>query len=371
MAIFEKVKGNFGFGCMRLPLLSDSKVDLTQFSLMIDEYMAAGFNYFDTAHGYLGGESEKAIYECLVKRYSRESYVLVNKLSPWLFEEESDVRPLFDAQLRACGVDYFDVYLMHAQSRSNYEKCTKANAYNTVRELKKEGKIKHFGISFHDNAEFLDKLLTENPDIELVQLQFNYFDYEDERVQGRLCYETCIKHGKPVAVMEPVRGGSLVNLVDEADKVLRNLAGGSNASYAIRFAASFDSVRIVLSGMSDIHQMRDNLSYMKDFKPFSDEEFEAVHKVAEIIRSKTRVPCTACAYCVTECPKGIKIPSIFACINREEMFNSSQKASYDNITQKSAKASECLECGACEAVCPQEIKIRYMLKVCAELYEKQ
>lgn len=370
MAAFDKIKGKLAFGCMRLPLLPDNKVDLEHFRLMVDEYMNSGFNYFDTAHGYLAGESEKAICECLVKRYCRESYVLVNKLSSWLFEKEEDIRPLFCAQLEACGVDYFDIYLMHAQNRQSYEKCKAANAYSIVRELKEEGKIKSFGISFHDSAEFLDELLRENPDIELVQLQFNYFDYDNDKVQSKLCYDVCVKHNKPVAVMEPVRGGALVNLVDEAQAVLDGLNGGSNASYAIRFAASFDNVKTVLSGMSNIEQMRDNISFMKDFKPLSTAEFDAVYKVADIIRSKTLIPCTSCAYCVSECPKNIKIPQIFSCINREKMFNAPQKSSYLSVISKGGGASECIKCGACESVCPQEIKIRDMLRLCAGHFEQ-
>ena len=370
MGAFEKAHGKLGFGCMRLPLNADSSVNLENFSLMVDEYLEAGFNYFDTAHGYLGGESEKALYECLVKRYPREKYLIANKLSSWLFEKKEDIVPLFHEQLRVCGVEYFDYYLMHAQNRQNYTKCKAENAYNVVRELKKQGKIKHFGISFHDKAEFLEELILENPDIEFVQLQFNYFDYENDNVQARLCYEVAEKYGKEVIVMEPVRGGSLVNLVPDADLILRSLAGGSNASYAIRFAAGFKNVKMVLSGMSTIEQMRDNLSYMKDFKPLSDEELAAVFRVAEIIRSKMLIPCTSCAYCVEECPVGIKIPNIFALINREEMFNCSEIKSYEAITKKSHAASECIECGACEAVCPQEIKVREFLLLAKSRFEK-
>jgi predicted aldo/keto reductase-like oxidoreductase len=369
MRVFDNVKKNFGFGCMRLPMLSNGTVNIEEFSLMVDEYIKAGFNYFDTAHGYLDGESEKAIKKALVDRYERSDYILVNKLSAWLFDSENDIRPLFQSQLEACGVDYFDIYLLHAQNKSNYKKCIENNAYNTIRELIGEGKIRHFGISFHDTAEFLDKILTENPDIELVQLQFNYFDYENENVQGKLCYEVCLKHNKPVVVMEPVRGGSLVNLVDEADAILKGLGNGSNASYAIRYSASFENVKMVLSGMSNIEQMRDNLSYMINFKPLNEKEFEAVYRVADIIRSKTVVPCTSCAYCVTECPMNIKIPKIFSCLNREAMFNCSTKSSYEQITKGGSLASSCIGCGSCETVCPQKIKIRDMLAIAANKYE--
>ncbi len=361
MTSFEKFKGNFGFGCMRLPMLPDGEVDLRQFSEMIDEYMAAGFNYFDTAHGYLAGKSETALKSCLVDKYPREDYVFANKLSAWLFEKEEDVLPLFEEQLKCCGLDYFDVYLLHAQNTKNYKKCKETNAYKIINDLKSQGKIKHFGISFHDTAEVLDKILNENPEIELVQLQFNYYDFNDEKVQSKLCYDVCLKHNKPVIVMEPVRGGNLVNLVGEAQMVLDRLNSGSNASYAIRFAASFSNVKMVLSGMSNIEQMRDNLFFMKDFKPLNEAEFDAVFEVAKIIRAKTRVSCTACGYCESECPQNIKIHSLFSALNRKAMFNTNEFGTYKRLTTNNGSPLDCIKCGKCEKVCPQNINIRDLL----------
>ena len=236
---FAEMKKNFGFGCMRLPM-DGEQVDLEQTCKMVDRFLENGFNYFDTAHGYLGGKSETALRECLTKRHKREEYILTNKLTGVYFEKEEDIRPLFESQLEACGVEYFDFYLMHAQSEEIYEKFKKCHAYEAGLKLKEEGKIRHFGISFHDRASVLEKILEENPQIEVVQIQFNYADYEDAAVESRRCYEVCRKYGKPVIVMEPVKGGSLVNLPGEAKEILDGLSGGSPASYAIRFAAGFE-----------------------------------------------------------------------------------------------------------------------------------
>ena len=294
---FPEIKKNFGFGCMRLPM-KDNEVDRAEFSRMIDEFIGAGFNYFDTAHGYIDGKSETAIRDCLAARYPRESYLLANKLSGPFFNTEEEIRPLFESELRACGVEYFDFFLMHAQNRNNFEKYKRCRAYETAFELKREGKVRHVGLSFHDTSDILDKILTEYPELEFVQIQFNYVDYEDASVDSRRCLEVCRKHGKPVIVMEPVKGGSLVNLPKEADEILRSLGGGSNASYAIRFAASFDGICMVLSGMGNMDMMNDNISYMKDFQPLSAEEHSAVDRVAAILRAQKAIPCTACGYCI-------------------------------------------------------------------------
>ena len=268
---FPEIKKKLGFGCMRFPMVN-TEVDYEELNKMIDAFMEGGFNYFDTAHGYMDGLSETALRDCLVKRYPRESYILTNKLSTFHFKKNEEIRPLFESQLEACGVDYFDFYLMHAQSAKLYEKYTRERAYETALELKAEGKFKHFGISFHDKADLLDLILSEHPEIEVVQIQLNYVDYDDAAVQGKLCLEVCEKHNKPVIVMEPVKGGSLVNLPDAAKAVFDSLNGGSYASYAIRFAASFENVVSVLSGMSTLEQMKDNVSYMKDFVPLSEIE---------------------------------------------------------------------------------------------------
>ena len=370
---FSEIHGNFAFGCMRLPM-KDGRVDYDEFCRMADAFIASGLNYFDTAHGYIGGQSETAIRDCVAKRHDRSEFLLTDKLTTPYFNKEEDIRPFFESQLKACGVEYFDFYLMHAQDRNNYQKYKRCRAYETALELKKEGRVRHFGISFHDKAEVLDMILTEHPEIEIVQIQFNYVDYEDASVESRKVYEVCEKHGKPVIVMEPVKGGSLVNLPDEADQILRGLNGGSNASYALRFAASFPNMAMVLSGMSNMEQMEDNLSAMRDFEPLSDAEMDAVKRVCDIFRSLNLVPCTGCRYCVDEsqCPRGIRIPDMFSSLNAHEAFHNWNTGYYYNnvITGEGhGKASACIRCGKCEKVCPQHLPIRELLKKVAITFE--
>ena len=370
---FPEIHGNFGFGCMRLPM-KDGKVDYEEFSRMADTFIASGLNYFDTAHGYLGGQSETAIRDCVAKRHDRSEFLLTDKLTVPYFNSQEDIRPFFEQQLAWCGVDYFDFYLMHAQDRNNYQKYKRCLAYETALELKAEGKIRHFGISFHDKADTLEMILTEHPEIEVVQIQFNYADYEDASVESRKVYEVCEKYGKPVIVMEPVKGGSLVNLPAEADQIFRDLNGGSNASYALRFAASFPNMAMVLSGMSDMAQMEDNLNAMRDFVPLNETEKEAVRKVCEIFHSLNLIPCTSCRYCVEEsqCPKGIRIPDMFSSMNAHEAFHNWNTAYYyGNVITGDGhgKASDCIRCGKCEKVCPQHLPIRELLKKVAAAFE--
>lgn len=369
---FVNVKKNFGFGLMRLPMKGD-KVDADEVSRMVDYFISEGFNYFDTAHGYLDGKSEEAVKTCLSSRYSRDKFILTNKLTSPYFKTENDIRPFFESQLKACGVDYFDFYLMHAQNADNYDQFKRCRAYETAFELKKEGKIKHVGLSFHDRAEVLDKILSEHSDVEVVQIQFNYVDYEDPAVQSKKCYEVCKKYNKPVIVMEPTRGGNLVNLPEEAKKILEDLHGGSTASYAIRFAASFDNVFMVLSGMSNLDQMKDNTSYMKDFKPLNTNEHKAIERVCDVFKAMHLIPCTACRYCVSGCPKHISIPNLFSCTNSKKLYNDFNADFYYNeiYTKNGGKASDCIKCGKCENACPQHLKIRTLLESVAETFEKK
>lgn len=361
---FETIKKNFGFGFMRLPMTGED-VDIPQTKAMVDAFLKSGFNYFDTAHGYLGGKSELALRECLTSRYPRESYVLTNKLSGNYFNTQEDIQPLFQQQLEACGVEYFDFYLMHAQNQQRFQQYKQTRAYETALELKAEGKIRHLGISFHDKAQVLDQILTEYPQIEVVQIQFNYVDFEDPKVESRKCYEVCRKHGKPVIVMEPVKGGSLVNLPDAAQRILDQLDGGSNASYAIRFAAGFEGMMMVLSGMSTLEQLEDNVGFMKNFQPLNSQEREAIEKVCAVFRNQGLVPCTNCRYCTEVCPQAIAIPDLFACLNGRRQ---GQEANLHTIS--GGMPSDCVRCGQCEEICPQQLNIRELLTVvAAELHQ--
>lgn len=367
----ERIKKNFGFGCMRLPM-NGEEVDIEQTKRMVDTFLDRGFNYFDTAHGYIQGKSETALKTALTSRYPREKYILTDKLTDCFFKTQADIRPFFESQLEACGVDYFDFYLMHAQNETSFAHFKACRAYETAFQLKAEGKVRHVGISFHDRAEVLEQILTEYPQVEAVQIQFNYVDYEDLAIQSRRCYEVCRKFGKPIIVMEPVKGGSLVNLPEEAKKVLEDLHGGSPASYAIRFAAGFPGIMMVLSGMSDMEQMLDNTSFMADFQPLNEKEMAAIQKVREIFRAKDMIPCTACRYCIDGCPQHISIPDLFAVMNTKQIHkNWDADRCYSEVhTATGRRASDCLECGKCEQVCPQHLPIRKLLKDVAKAFEK-
>ncbi len=371
---FPEIKGNFGFGCMRLPM-ADGEVDREEFSKMADAFIAAGFNYFDTAHGYLSGKSETAIRDCVSARHDRSEFLLTDKLSGSYFETTEDIRPFILSQLELCGVDYFDFYLMHAQNRENYKKYKETRAYETAYALKEEGLIRHFGLSFHDSPEVLDMILSEHPEVEVVQIQLNYIDWNDATVNSRGVYEVCEKYGKPVIVMEPVKGGSLVNLPEEADSIFRELGGNSNAGYALRFAAGFPNIAMVLSGMSSFDQMEDNLSTMRDFRPLDIEESDAVARVCSVFKNLNLIPCTACRYCVDQntCPMDIRIPLIFAALNSFETFKTwNSKFYYKTVlTKEHGKASDCLKCGMCEEVCPQHLEIRNLLEIAAERFENK
>lgn len=356
---------------MRLPM-KDEEVDYAQFNKMIDRFMETGFNYFDTAHGYLGGKSEIAIRECLVSRYPRDSYYLVDKLTQSFFNKEEDIRPFFNMQLEKTGVTYFDYYLLHAMTAEYYPKYVKCHAFELVQELKAEGKIKHIGMSFHDKAAVLEDILKEHPEIEVVQLQFNYADYDAPDIESYRCYQVCEKYNKPVIVMEPIKGGGLINLPTAAKKVLDDLEGGSYASYAIRYCASFPLIFMVLSGMSTIEQMEDNISFMKEFRPFSQKEYQAVEQVRDILKKQDTIACTACRYCTDGCPKHIAIPDLFSCYNSKKQYQDWNSDFYYGVhTAKGGKASDCIQCRKCEKVCPQHLRICDYLKETASVFDKK
>lgn len=367
-----------GFGCMRLPMSEgtvggEGVVDTRQVCAMVDAFLEQGFCYFDTAHGYIAQKSEPTVRQCLVERHPRDRYLLTDKLSGTFFQTEEEIRPFFESQLEITGAGYFDFYLMHALNANQYQKFTECNAFQVAQQLKNEGKIRHVGISFHDTPEVLEQILSEHPEIEVVQIQFNYADLEDPKVQSLAVYEVCRRHGKPVIVMEPVKGGNLVKLPDDARAVLDALHGGSLASYAIRFAAGFPGMLMVLSGMSTPEQVQDNISFMKDFKPLDETELAAIAKVQEIFRSKNLIQCTGCRYCTDGCPKQIAIPELFATMNAKQIHHDWHTDYYYNAVYAlpGHKASDCVKCGKCESVCPQHLPIRQLLENVANEFEKK
>lgn len=367
---FPEIRGKFGFGCMRFPKLGD-EIDRAQVSQMFDVFLKAGLNYFDTAHGYHSGLSETTLRECLTSRYPRDRYLLTNKLTDAYFRSEADVRPLFESQLEACGVDYFDFYLMHAQNIRNFRHFQACRAYETAFALKAEGKIRHVGISFHDTAENLETILNTYPEIEAVQIQFNYLDDGDLAVDSRRVYETCVRHGKPVIIMEPIKGGTLTNLPEEAMAFCRAV-DRSPAELALRYAAAPEQVCMVLSGMSSLEQMEENLRFMAEPQPLNEAEQTAVEKIRTHLRSLKLIGCTACRYCVDGCPMGILIPDMFHSLDfRTPRHDWNQDRYYRNVlTKEHGKASDCIRCGACEAICPQGLPIRDYLAQIAQRFER-
>ena len=362
-----------GFGLMRLPLLDkndNGSIDIELTKKMVDTFMERGFTYFDTAWMYCKFNSERAIKEALVDRYPRESYTLTTKLHSAFIETKEDRDRVFNEQLEKTGVSYFDYYLIHDIEAPHYVKYTELDCFNWLIEKKKAGLVKSIGFSFHDTPELLDQVLTEHPEFEFVQLQINYLDWESENVQSRRCYEVARKHNKPIIVMEPVKGGTLAFVPESVEKLFKDYDGeASIPSWAIRFAASLDGVFMVLSGMSDMAQTLDNTGYMADFKPLTDDEMAMVHKAGDMIRTHIEIPCTACEYCLEGCPMNIAIPRYFECYNTVKQGKGGARGKYRELTATFGKASECVECGACESICPQHLPIIDNLKKVAAKFE--
>ena len=377
MDIFNNAK-KLGFGLMRLPRLdpnNEGSIDLEQTKQMVDTFLQRGFTYFDTAWMYCAFKSENAVKDALTTRHPRESYTLATKLHAAYIHSLDDRDAIFNTQREKTGVEYFDYYLLHDVGVEHYEIYKKYDCFAWIAEKKRQGLIKHMGFSFHDTAEVLDKILTEHPEMEFVQLQINYLDWDSEGVQSRKCYEVATKHGKPVIVMEPVKGGTLAKLPAAAEALLRQAdPGASIPSWAVRFAASLPNVKMVLSGMSSTEQLLDNTGYMQDFAPLTQQEQAVIAQVVGIINASIAIPCTGCAYCTEGCPMHIAIPKYFSLYNAEmqelkEKDFTSQGTYYDNLTLKFGKASDCIACGQCESVCPQHLPIIENLKRVAKQFE--
>ena len=367
-----------GFGLMRLPLLdpNDQKsIDMEQLKKMVDLFLDRGFTYFDTAYMYHDFASERAVKTALVERHARDCFTLTSKLPTMMLKTKEDQARIFNEQLEKCGVEYFDYYLLHALTKVTYETAQRLGSFDFVQQKKKEGKVRHIGISFHDSAELLEEILSAHPEIELVQIQLNYLDWDNKVIQSRQCYETIRRHGKEVLVMEPIKGGTLAKVPQRAAELLKGAEPDKSIpSWAIRFAASHEGVKMVLSGMSTLAQLDDNTSYMQDFTPFTPAEYDLVKKVVGIINEAITVPCTACHYCTKGCPKHIAIPEFFSIYNNHcqapmEGF-STQKFYYDTlIDHGSGKASACIGCKQCERMCPQHIEITKYLRDVAKTFE--
>jgi len=359
--IFKK---KLGFGFLRLPLLNPedpTSVDIEETKRMVDLFLERGFTYFDTGYNYHGYKSEEFLKAALISRYPRDAYTETTKLPCPALKRGKTPEEVFTHQLEKCGVDFFDVYLLHGLDGEDAAYAEEHGCFEFLQQLKAEGRAKLIGLSFHDTAEVLDGILTRHPEMDVVQIQLNYLDWDNEIIQSGACLEVCRKHGKPVIVMEPVKGGTLANLPDAAQALLK---GEKAAHRAVRFAASQDGVAMVLSGMSTEAQVEENTGFMGSFVPLNAEETAVLSEVSKIVRDTVAIPCTACAYCTDGCPQSIPIPQYFALYNERERdgWQVNTEGRYEELTKSFSKASDCISCRACEGRCPQKLPVSDLLK---------
>ena len=373
--LFDK---KLGFGFMRLPLLSGDPADIDYVSVnsMVDEYLANGFKYFETAYPYHNHTSENAIRKCVVERFERDSFLLADKM-PFNIRDREWFEIIFNQQLERCGVSYFDFYLLHNLGQDVFQKYERIGGFDFLKKLRDQRKTKFIGFSFHDTPEILDAILCAHPEMDFVQLQINYLDMDSLHVQSEACYKVARRHHKPIIVMEPVKGGSLEDIANEALGLFKELdSKASPASFAIRYAASLEGIMLVLSGMSNIEQIKDNVSYMKTFKPLRNEEYEVIKKVTTIVKRCHNIQCTACRYCIDECVNEIPIPDLFSIFNsmkssgrNDRTTRSRHKILYERAIYGKGKAGDCIKCGKCEKVCPQHLPIRREIQDIASMFE--
>ena len=370
---FNKMS-KLGFGLMRLPE-KDGAVDIERVKTMVDRYMQAGMNYFDTAYVYHGGKSEVAAREALVKRYPRESFMLATKFPAWEIKQESDIERIFNEQCERAGVDYFDFYLLHSiEDGSNYDTYVKYDCFNWGLKMKEEGRIKHIGFSYHGSPELLEKIVDAHPEMEFVQIQLNYLDRTNPVVQSQKLYDILHKRNIPIIIMEPVRGGMLANMAPEIEaKFKAKRPNDSVASWALRYVASLDGVMTVLSGMSNEEQMEDNIKTFTNFEPVTDDEMKIIDEVTDEILRIPQIGCTACKYCTDGCPMSISIPDVFRTINTLRRYPDDWRAKnfYSGLVSRSGKAGDCVGCGQCEGVCPQHLPIIDLLKEASQILDEK
>jgi predicted aldo/keto reductase-like oxidoreductase len=362
--------GKLGFGFMRLPQQADGSVDLEPMKKMVDVFLDAGFTYFDTAYLYTG--SEEALRETLVKRHPRDRFTITTKMPVFMVNKPEDMEAIFNTSLERLGVDFVDFYLLHGLALKTCEKAEELGAWEFLKKLKADGRIRHYGFSFHDTPEHLDEILTRHPDAEYVQLQINYLDWENPEVRSRELHETVRRHNKPFTIMEPVKGGLLAGAGSQAERWLKaKNPDVSEASWAVRFAASLPGLIAMLSGMGNMEQLLDNIKTIKNLKPLSDDELNSVWEVVKIINSVPQLPCTGCKYCVENCPQKLNIPGLMKLYNQYLQYQQKMAINFpfDMVTPEGRLPSTCIACRACEQHCPQHIEISEVMPKIAAAFE--